>query len=53
VLNGHANPPVDWAVDERQQKIIASWDKEFHVSPFMEMDYRYTFSFSEVMERLK
>jgi DUF1365 family protein len=25
----------------------ASWDKEFHVSPFMEMDYRYTFTFSE------
>jgi DUF1365 family protein len=25
----------------------ASCDKEFHVSPFMEMDYRYTFTFSE------
>lgn len=28
----------------------ASWDKEFHVSPFMEMDYRYTFTFSEPKE---
>ena len=49
VLNGHAKQPVDWFVDDRQQKIIASWNKEFHVSPFMEMDYRYTFSFSEVV----
>lgn len=25
----------------------ASWQKAFHVSPFMEMDYDYTFAFSE------
>jgi DUF1365 family protein len=25
----------------------ASWNKAFHVSPFMEMDYRYDFTFSE------
>jgi DUF1365 family protein len=31
---------------------LASWNKEFHVSPFMEMDYRYTFMFSEPKDTL-
>jgi len=30
-------------------EITASWDKEFHVSPFMAMDYRYTFTFSDLL----
>lgn len=30
----------------------ATWNKEFHVSPFMEMDYKYNFIFSEPRESL-
>ena len=30
----------------------ASWNKAFHVSPFMEMDYRYDFTFSEPRESM-
>ena len=31
----------------------ATWLKEFHVSPFMDMDYRYKFSFSHPNEIVK
>eukprot|EP01038_Epipyxis_sp_PR26KG_P013325 gene13325-17856_t len=31
----------------------ATWNKEFHVSPFMEMDYKYSFTFSKPTEVLK
>jgi hypothetical protein len=30
----------------------ATWRKEFHVSPFMEMNYNYTFSFSEPGDKI-
>ena len=30
----------------------ATWNKAFHVSPFMEMDYRYDFTFSEPRETM-
>ena len=30
----------------------ATWNKAFHVSPFMEMDYRYDFTFSEPRESM-
>jgi DUF1365 family protein len=35
-----------------QGSVQALWNKEFHVSPFMEMDYRYDFTFSEPREEL-
>ncbi len=31
---------------EKEEIFEATWRKEFHVSPFMEMDYKYTFKFS-------
>jgi len=42
---------ADGDADDDSNKISrptfeASWNKEFHVSPFMEMDYRYTFTFT-------
>mmetsp|Transcript_29201 Transcript_29201/g.41643 ORF Transcript_29201/g.41643 Transcript_29201/m.41643 type:complete len:369 (-) Transcript_29201:110-1216(-) len=37
---------IDWDCNLISEAITASWDKQFHVSPFMQMDYRYTFSFS-------
>lgn len=40
---------------EKQTKtccIQAKWKKEFHVSPFMEMDYHYVFEFFEPKERV-
>jgi DUF1365 family protein len=47
VLNANAkDKSVEWGVDKERRRISASWNKEFHVSPFMEMDYRYTFTFS-------
>jgi hypothetical protein len=33
-------------------KVDAVWKKEFHVSPFMEMDYQYAFTFHEPSERV-
>lgn len=34
-------------VDSKADHFEATWTKCFHVSPFMEMDYRYNFTFSE------
>jgi len=34
-------------IDSKADHFEATWTKCFHVSPFMEMDYRYNFTFSE------
>jgi len=43
------------AVDRSAQpfNFNASWDKAFHVSPFMEMDYKYNFQFTYPKEDIK
>lgn len=33
--------------ENNRRRVDAVWKKEFHVSPFMEMDYKYAFSFYE------
>ena len=35
-----------------EKSFEATWNKEFHVSPFMEMDYQYKFTFSKPGEKI-
>lgn len=37
---------------DQHGSLQATWNKAFHVSPFMEMDYRYDFTFSEPRETM-
>lgn len=46
-------PNVEYQYHENEQKVTAKWMKAFHVSPFMEMDYRYSFSFHEPTEKCR
>jgi len=45
-------PNVKIVRDHQAQSFDATWRKEFHVSPFMEMDYEYRFQFSKPTETI-
>lgn len=45
-------PNVKIVRDHKAQSFDATWNKEFHVSPFMEMDYEYRFQFSKPTETI-
>lgn len=46
-------PNVEYDYHTEEQKVVAKWMKAFHVSPFMEMDYRYAFTFHEPTEKCR
>lgn len=43
----HGGVEVKRKSEPTEKSFEAKWNKEFHVSPFMEMDYQYNFVFSD------
>lgn len=43
---------IEPSANDEVGRVEAVWKKEFHVSPFMEMDYKYNFNFYEPGEKV-